>query len=80
MSTHDETICGATRNEGRLNSTEVEGNVGDLLGDLPLLVALIVIIGVKRIYLAKSRCKSLFRTHDCGKTYDPGPETSHSLS
>lgn len=65
-STHDKTICGATWNEGRLNSTEVEGDIGDLLNDLPLLVALIVIIGVKRIYVAKSRCKSesLLRTHD----------------
>jgi hypothetical protein len=62
MSTHDETICGATRNEGRLNSPEVEGDIGDLFDDLPLFVALVVIIRVKRVYLAKSRCESL-RTH-----------------
>ena len=63
MSTYDETICGTTRNEGRLNSTKIEGNIGDLLYDIPVLIALIVIIGVECIYLAESRCKSLLRTH-----------------
>jgi hypothetical protein len=64
MTTHDETIGGATRNEGRLNSAKVEGNIGDLLDYLTLFVALVVIIRVKHIYLAESRCKLLLRTHE----------------
>jgi hypothetical protein len=84
ISTYDETICGTTRNEGRFNSTKIEGNVGDLLDDIPVLVALIVIIGVECIYLAESRCKSLLRTHvgggrECrGKSFPA--RKSHSLS
>ena len=80
MPTHNETICGATRNEGRLNSPEVEGDIGDLFDDLPLFVALVVIVRVKRVYLAKSRCESL-RTHGHGGTLPlaslirPGNET-----
>ncbi len=68
MSTHDETIGGATRNEGRFNSTEVKSNIGGLLDDIPVLVALIVIIGAKCVYLAASRCKSFLSdlsTHWC---------------
>jgi hypothetical protein len=67
MSTYDETICGTTRNEGRLNSTKIECNIGDLLDDIPVLVALIAIIGVKCIYLAESRCNPLLRTHGGGR-------------
>ncbi len=66
MSTHDEAICGATWNEGRLNGTKVEGNIGYLLDDIPVLVAFVVIIGVKCIYLAEPGCNSLFRTHVAG--------------
>jgi hypothetical protein len=84
MSTYDETICGTTRNEGRLNSTKIEGNIGDLLDDIPVLVAFIVIIGVECIYLAESRCKSLLRTHrgggrKCGGKPDPARK-SRTLS
>jgi len=63
MSTHDETICGAARNEGGLNSTKVEGHIRDLLDNLPLLVTLVILIRVKHIHLAEPRCKSLLRTH-----------------
>jgi hypothetical protein len=84
MSTYDETVCGTARNEGRLNSTKIKCNIGDLFDDIPVLVALIVIIGVKRIYLAESRCKSLLRTHgggSCGSRGKPdSARKSRSLS
>ena len=63
MTTYDETICGTTGNKGRLNSTKIEGNIGDLLDDIPVLVALIFVTGVECINLAESRCKSVFRIH-----------------
>lgn len=64
--TYDETICGTAWHEGRLNGTKIEGNIGDLLDDIPVLVALIVIIRAECIYLAESRCKSLLRIHGEG--------------
>jgi hypothetical protein len=80
MSTYDETICGTTRNEGRLNSTKIEGSIGDLLDNVPVLVALVVIIGVECIYLAESRCNPLLRTHGGGgRKLDPARK-SRSLS
>ena len=36
---------------GGLNSTKVEGHIRDLLDNLPLLVALVILIRVKRIDL-----------------------------
>jgi hypothetical protein len=84
MSTYDETICGTTGNEGRLNSTKIKGNIGDLLDDIPVLVALIVIFGVECIHLSESRCKSLLRTHvdsEVIATDKPDPARKHrSLS
>jgi hypothetical protein len=74
MSTYYETIGGTTRDEGRLNSTKIEGNIGDLLDDIPVVVALIDIVGVEYIYLAESRC-----THGGGGKRDPARK-SHSLS
>ena len=66
MSTHNEAICGTTRDEGRLDNTKIEGHIGDLLEDIPVLVALVVIIGVECIYLVESWCKSLIRTRTHG--------------